>query len=294
MFLFVDKAKIANYADDNTPYSIDENIESLLLSLQNETNVILKWFQSNEMKANSDKCHLITTSRSESFVTLGDQVINSSSSVNLQGMLIDKKISFSEHVLKLCKKGNQKLHALARIAKYLSKQTLKTLMNAFIQSQFKYCSLIWMFHSRTLNNKINRLHERALRIVHKNYDGTFQDLLNLDNGFTVHEKNLQKLAIEMYKIKNHLSPILIQDLFSEANVTYNLRNQSSWESCKVRTENYGKETFTYRGPKTWEMVPFSIKESPSLIMFKSKIKYWKPIGCTCRLCKIFVPNLGFL
>ena len=294
IFLFTEKIKIANYADDNTSYSVDDDIDSLLDTLQKETNIILNWFQLNEMKANNDKCHLITTSNSSSSVTLGNKTINSASSVNLLGILIDQKITFSEHIIQLCKNGNQKLHALARVAKYLSKEKLKILMNTFIESQFRYCSLIWMFHSRTLNNKINRLHLRALRIVYKNHNGTFQDLLNLDNGFTIHERNLQKLSIEMYKIKNQLAPTLIQGLFSEHDNTYNLRNGRCWETKYIRTSTYGRETFSYMGPKTWELVPPKIKISLSLKIFKLKIKHWKPVGCTCRLCKIFIPNLGFI
>ena len=65
------------------------------------------------------------------------------------------------------KKGYQKLHALARISKYLNQDKLKIIMKTFIQSQFNYCPLTWMYHNRTLNNKINKLHERALRIVYK-------------------------------------------------------------------------------------------------------------------------------
>ena len=123
-------------------------------------------------------------------------------------------------------------------------------MNAFIVSQFRYCSLIWMFHNRTMNNKINRLHERALRIIYKNYNGTFQDLLKLDNGFTVQERNLPKLVIEMYKIKNQLSLTLVQGLFSKHVDSYCLRNERCWEANDIHTDNHGKETFYYRGPKT--------------------------------------------
>ena len=273
---------------------IDKEVDTLLNVLQNDTNTILRWFQLNEMKANNDKCNLITTVDAQTSVVLGDKLINSSSSVNLLGIKIDNKISLTEHVVQLCKKGNQKLHALARVAKYLRKDKLKILMNAFIESQFRNCSLIWMFHNRTLNNKINRLHERALRIVHKSHNSTFQDLLNMENGYTIHERNLQKLATEMYKVKNQLSPILIQNLFSEHVASHDLRNERSWATNNVRTENYGKETFSYRGPKTWELVPSSIRESVSLKIFKSKIKHWKPVGCTCRLCKTFIPNLGYL
>ena len=294
IFLFVNKSKIANYADDNTNYLIDSNIESLLLTLQNETNIILEWFKLNEMKSNAAKCHLITTVKAQTSVTLGNDTIVSTSKVNSLGLLIDNKLTFSEHVLKLCRKGNQKFHALARISKYLDNNKLKNIMNAFIKSQFKDCSLIWMYHNRTLNNKINRLHERSLRLIHKNFNGTFQDLLKIENDFTIHERNLQKLAIEMYKVKKNLSPTLIQGLFSDHSNSYDLRNERCWTTNNINTDKYGKETFLFRGPKTWEILPSYIKDSPSLNEFKSKIKLWKPVGCTCRLCKIFIPNLGYL
>ena len=77
-------------------------------------------------------------------------------------------------------------------------------MKTFITSQFNYCPLTWMFHSRALNNKVNRLHERALRLVYNEENVSFQELLDLDNSVTVDHKNLQKLAVEKYKIKNDL------------------------------------------------------------------------------------------
>ena len=122
--------------------------------------------------------------------------------------------------MKLCKKGNQKLHALARIPKYLSNDKLKIIMKTFIISQFKYCPLTWMFHNRTINNKINRLHERALRLVYDDDNSSFNELLILDNSITVHHRNLHKLGIEMYKIKNNLSPTPVQDLFKEQDNIY--------------------------------------------------------------------------
>ena len=66
-----------------------------------------------------------------------------------------------------------------------------------------------MFHDITLNNKINKLHERALRIVYKNDNSSFQD-----NSITIHQRNLQRLAIEMYKVEINISPIPMQELFT--------------------------------------------------------------------------------
>ena len=86
---------------------------------------------------------------------------------------------------------------MVRISQFMDKGKLRVLMKAFIESQLGYFPLIWMHHSRTLNNKINKLHERALRLVHKDHISTFEELLLQDESFTIHHRNLQKLATEM-------------------------------------------------------------------------------------------------
>lgn len=74
----------------------------------------------------------------------------------------------------------------------------RVLMKSFIESQFGYCSLIWMFHGYGLNNKINRLHELSRRIVYKDNNSSPKDLLKKDNSSTVHHRNIQLLAIELF------------------------------------------------------------------------------------------------
>ena len=86
----------------------------------------------------------------------------------------------------------------------------------------------------------------------------------------------------------------MKDIFSESSNTYNLRNPNEFKSSNIRTVHYGTETISFRGPKTWSLVPDEIKNSKSVLEFKKRIRSWKPEGCTCRLCQIFVPDLGFL
>ena len=151
-----------------------------------------------------------------------------------------------------------------------------------------------MFHSRTLNNKINKLHERALRLVYKGDKLTFHQLLNMDNSVSIHHRNLQKLAIEIFKVKNNLSPGFMNTLFPLSHNPYNLRSNPIFKTEIIRTVTYGSETISFRGPQTWALVPSHIKSSNTLQEFKAKIKLWKPEGCKCRICKIYIPNLGFL
>ena len=89
----------------------------------------------------------------------------------------------------------------------------RSIMKAFINSQFGYCPLIWMFHNRALNNKINQIHERSLRIVYGNYEIFFDELLELDNSVSIHHRNIQALAIEIFKGKNSLPPPLMENVF---------------------------------------------------------------------------------
>ena len=84
-------------------------------------------------------------------------------------------------------------------------------MKAFITSQFSYCHLIWMFHSCNLNNKINWIYERPLRLVYQNNNLSFSELLDLDHSVTVHHKNLQVPVTEIYKVKNGIAPEIMKD-----------------------------------------------------------------------------------
>ena len=94
------------------------------------------------------------------------------------------------------------------------------LLRACIESQFSYCLLIWMFHSRTLNNKVNRLHEKALRIVYGDYKSKFDELLEKDSSFSVHRKIIQTLATEIFKFLNGLSPQIMNEVFQIMNEVY--------------------------------------------------------------------------
>ena len=175
-----------------------------------------------------------------------------------------------------------------RVRKYLSWEKLRLLMKCFIESQFNYWPLIWMCHSRALNNKINKLHERALRQVYTDKSLTFEQMLEKDGSVTIHQRNLQKLATEMYKVKNGLSPKIMADLF-----TVKTHGNSDFVIPQVKTVNRGIETIRYRGPLTWDLVPEEIKQSESLSIFKDRIKKWKPMGCICRLCKTYIPGIGY-
>ena len=123
-------------------------------------------------------------------------------------------------------------------------------MNAFCNSQSGYCPLNWMFHSRKLNNKINKLHERCLRIVYNNNTSTYEELLETDNSVSVHFRNVQALAIELYKVVNGFSSYIMKYVFPlNENSCYNTRNKRMFHSRDIRTVHFGSETLSHLPPK---------------------------------------------
>ena len=117
----------------------------------------------NYFKMNADKCHLLVSNHSDELsVNIDNEIIRGSQDVKLIGITIDNKLDFGKHVARLCSKVGLKLHTLASISNFMKEDTLRIIMKAFIESQFGYCPLIWMFHSRMLNNRINKLHDESV------------------------------------------------------------------------------------------------------------------------------------
>ena len=129
-------------------------------------------------------------------------------------------------------------------------------MNAFFKSQFSNFPLVWMCHSRANNSKINRLHERCLRIIYSDKQSSFEELLEKDGYVSIHQRNLQVLATEMYKLMKSLSPAIRTELFEHKEEHYNnLRNNAEFAIPAIRTVYHGSESISYFRPKIWNILP---------------------------------------
>ena len=138
------------------------------------------------------------------WVKKGNEKIWKSAKQRLLGIEIGRNLNFDDHVISLCKKAGRKLAVLARLPKFMSFKQKRILMKTFVESQFGYCSLIWMFHGRKVNSKINHLQERSLRIFYDDYTTSFEDSLKKDNFFNIHHKDIQWLAIDIFLSRKEL------------------------------------------------------------------------------------------
>ena len=214
LFFILIETHACNFADDTTLSACDIDLENLFHNLEDDTLTAITWFEANYMKLNEDKCHFLFGGTVEyMFAEVGDEKIWESLSEKLLGVTVDKGLKFNEHLQNVCKKVSYKITALGKMARILPFHKRRIIFKTFIESQFSYCPLVWMFCSKKMNKKINRLHERALRMVYNNYSSTFEELLREDQSLNIHHRNIHYLATEMYKAKNDLSPPFMKEIF---------------------------------------------------------------------------------
>ena len=224
LFYECEDSSVASYAYDTTPYSCATDIPSVALELQASPNKLFLWFKNNHLKANPGKSHILLSSKKPGIVSVDGISIAASSHVKLLGVIIDSELKFENHITEICRKASKKINAVCRISSFMSLEKHRTVMKAFIEPQFNYCPLIWMLHSKPLNNKINRIHARALRTVYSDYNSPFNELFDKDGSFTIHQRNVQSLAIEIYKYLHGLSPAILNEAFKvNETIPYDLR-----------------------------------------------------------------------
>ena len=154
LFILMDDINIANNADDSTPFVSGDTPLDVITSLENAAEKLFEWFANNHMKANHDKCHLLMSTLTPISITVKDYIIENSDNEKLLGVTVDANLNFNCHLENILKKASKNVHVLARITPYMSIPKRKLLMNSFFTSQFNYCLLTWMCHSRTINKRL--------------------------------------------------------------------------------------------------------------------------------------------
>ena len=294
LFLLTIESIICSFADDNSPFSCSNDDNTVIQNLVKDSQSLLSWFRINGFKANPDKFHFLASSFDpESFLLIDQQKVHKSRCEKLLGIKIDHNLLFDEHVSVLCRKAVQKLHALSRVSSFMAQPQRRMIMKAFINSHFGYCPLVWLFHSRKLNHRINNIHERALRIVYNDYSSCFESLLAKDNSVSIHIRNIQCLAIELYKVANGISPKIMEFVLP---LRQSLRYPTGniFLSRNVRTVSYGTNSLAHLGPKIWTILPDNFKHLASLKSFKQKIKEWNPLNCPCKLYIPYIAGVRYL
>ena len=293
LFFIVNSTDIVNYADDNTPYATVNNIDSFIASLEEASESLFTWFDNNLMKSNADKCHLLVRSNEKVLAKIGSHEIANTKREKLIGVNLDSGLSVDYHISEICKKASRKVCAPARVTSGMS-LSKKTYPYECVL-QFNYCLLTWRCHSRENNKKINGLHERCLRIIYNDKRLSFNALLEKDGPVLIHESNIKILATEMFKVSKNLAPPQMHEIFKlKDQPQYNLRYNSPFSRPHVKSVYKGTESLSFLGPKIWDILPDTYTDLPDLDSFEVALKKWRPVNCPCRICKVYIVNVGFV
>ena len=255
LFLFIKRTNICNFADDNTIYSCQNDLKTILKDLRYDMVNLLRWLKENSMKANPKKFQFMIfgkTSRKPITLNINQIKVKESQKVLLLGLTIDNQLTFKDHVDMLCS-TNYKLHALRRIRKYLTPVKARLLCNAFTNSQFNYASVIWMFCHKKDYLKIEKLQYKALH--------EHEELLTGNNKVSIHQKHLRALATEIYKSLADINPDFMKQYFIIKEMPYNLRNGCALKLPSANSTYYGINSVLFRECLMWNWLPLSVKKS---------------------------------
>ena len=154
-------------------YTINLNTDSATKSLEELPLPLLSWFKENKLELNFDKSHLNASGIENAKIKHDEFNITNSKKEKLLGIIFDNRLGFQFHIENLRQKESLKLSALLLVAPVVGLSQKKILFNTLFQSQFSYCPLVWLCHSKILNNKINRLHKRCLRLMYDDKHSIF-------------------------------------------------------------------------------------------------------------------------
>ncbi|KAL9970070.1 hypothetical protein ACROYT_G022385 [Oculina patagonica] len=268
------EAELSNYADDNQIYYSDVDPAKVEYVLNKELAVACKWFRDNKMTLNPEKCKaLVLSSNNRAHISLyaDGEIIPRVYEVELLGVVIDDALNFSTHVSKIIKKAGKQLDVICRLRNVLSSSSKLCLYNSFVMSYFTYCSSIWHNCLKSDSDKLEKLHERALRYIYKGRSSSSASLCSRI-GYTLSERRIQDTLIIIFKCLNNLAPVYLKDLFCVRDNIKNLRGINKIVLPKVNTTKYGLKSVRYWAANAWNQLPDRVRTIATLQAFRNAVR----------------------
>ncbi len=216
-----------NYADDNTLCAISDFLRDTIQKFVADGNIAIDWFTNNDMMATPSKFQFMTTGNSNVILTLRSVTIEQDNYVKHLGVNIDKKLDFKFHINEVIRKCAHQLNALLRQSRVLNVLAKKKVFNVFNWANLNYCTLVWINRNKTDLARLQKVQERAVRLIFNDKMSTYIGLLQRVGVPSVLIRWQWVLATEVYKALHGLSPLYIQNLFNEKKLLYNLRARKS-------------------------------------------------------------------
>ena len=274
------------FADDTAIYCSANSVSDASNILQKDVNNVIKWFHDNMLTVNIDKsCTLAigTTRRlaaqnNDLNITIDNTSLQHVSNMKYLGVTIDRTLSWDDHIScisSVCKKVSPKIELLRKIKYKLPKDQLCTIYNSIIQPNFDYCISVWGNTSSKNIKLLQKLQNRAARIITGNYDWnqSATELVNNLGWQTMEKRKHYFTSLLMYKISNKLAPDYLLESFKTLSSVYSTRKADGVNLSipKPNLEIF-KQSLSYNGAQIWNQLPTELQKSTSVQNFKTIFK----------------------
>ena len=268
------------FADDTNLTYASNNIHEINHNLNEDLANVSEWLSANKLTLNQTKTEFmligsrqrINTFQSTPLLVINNVPVKQVSHTKSLGVHIDENLSWNVHIEKLSKKVASGIGALKRIRPYVPFTTMQLIYKCLVQPYFDYCSAVWDSCSSYLVNKLQKLQNRAARVLTSSSYDTNADYLFESLGWKnlVSQRRFTK-AIMVYKSLNGLAPDYLSNMFVDRNsiTNYALRDTSNKLALSLPRTNYLKNSFSYSGAVLWNSLPTELRQASTLHKFKS-------------------------
>ena len=271
------------YADDTSITFAGSDVDEINNCINLDLERIRVWLAANRLTLNMTKTEFLligSKQRLSNFTVNPTANINQFpikrvSTVKSLGVHIDENLTWECHINELSKKIASGISAIKRIRYSVPYKTLLSIYNSLVQPHLDYCSSVWGSCSKSLSQKLQKLQNRAARVItFSNYDRNTDELLRMVNWVKLDRQRLVNKSIMMYKIVNNMVPEYLSSHFvlRSDTLTYNLRDSDGTLAIPQPRTNYCKRSLSYSGVVLWNSLPLNTRQSLSLNEFKSKLK----------------------
>ena len=269
------------FADDTSISLNASNLIDLESFINIELSNLNHWLIANKLSLNIAKTEfmiigsrqrLLTQQNSEINIVIEGNEIKKVDHAKSLGLTIDDRLSWSKHIDDICKKITSGIGALKRLRPFVSTSTAIQIYKALILPHFDYCSTVWDGLSLHLNDKLQKLQNRASRVILKaNYATSSSVLREKLHWDTLQTRRHKQKAVMMFKSLNNLTPKYLSELFKPYSTDYNLRNVDKKVALPFPHTDFLKRSFSYSGAMIWNDLPQNIRNIESLNSFKREI-----------------------
>lgn len=276
--------KIKLFADDTLTYIIGEDVDEMVNKLNSDLNNFGKWLKCNKLKLNVEKTkYMVITHKNidDLNILIDDEKINRVKEFGYLGCVVDEKLNFNANADKVCKKMAKKISFMGRIGNKLDLQTKKILYKSIIEPHVNYCSTILYLSNETQLERIQKLQNRALRIIlRENWRTSGREMLQQLNWMSVRERIQLQVLLFIYKVINGMLPKYLENSFQSSEGRIHLTRSVTSEHLRLPLfrKSSSQRSLLYNGVKEFNKIPVDVRKS-NLSNFKSYcVNYVKKLG----------------